>query len=45
MKDTVAKEGENDEVEAVDHASIVDASHRHDAIVHHFIPVFTGQYL
>jgi len=41
VKDTVAKEDENDEVDAVEH-STVDATLRLDGVEHDFVPVFAG---
>ncbi len=43
MKDTVAKEHENDEVGGVDHAAAVDAALRLDARVHHLVPVLARE--
>lgn len=42
-KDTVTTDEEDDEVHADDHPRKHGASVRHDAIVHHHVPVFTCQ--
>ena len=44
MKDTVAEQDEDDEVDTVQH-SAVDSALRLDGVEHHFVPVFAGQYL
>jgi len=43
-KDTVAKQDENDEVDAIKHSAI-NAALRLNSIEHHFVPVFARQYL
>ena len=40
----VAEEGEDDEVERVDHA-VADAPLGHDPVVHHLVPVLARQHL
>lgn len=43
MKDTVTADEEDDKVDADDHAGEHGAAIRHDAIVHHHVPVLTCQ--
>ncbi len=40
-KDTVSNDDENDKVGAVQHA-FLGAPVRLNAVVHHFVPIFTG---
>jgi len=42
-EDTVSADEEDDEVKAHNHPRRGRASVRHDAIVHHSVPVFSGQ--
>jgi len=44
-KDTVAEKNENDEVDTEHHAVSLDSALRLDCVKHHFVPVFTSQYL
>ena len=44
-KDTVPKEDEDDEIEAVDHAAAVNTSQWEDAFIHNFIPILAGENL
>lgn len=43
-KDTVSKQDEDDEIDAVVHSTI-DPTLRSNGVEHHFIPVFTRQNL
>lgn len=43
LKDTVTKDHENDEIEAVKYASAVNTTTWLDSVVHHFIPVLSGE--
>jgi len=44
-KDTVATDEQNDEVHADDDAEGPDTAVRLNTVVHHHVPIFTGQYL
>ena len=44
VKDTVAKQDENDEIDAVRHSTVNSALWL-DGVKHHFVPVFARQYL
>ena len=43
LKDTVTADEENDEVNADHHVGEDGSSVRHDAVVHHSVPVLSGQ--
>lgn len=42
-EDTVAKQRQDDEEDGEDHALVVDSSLGLDAVIHHHVPVLTGQ--
>jgi len=44
-KDTVAADEEHHKVETDEHSRKFDSTVRQDSVVHHHVPIFTGQYL